>query len=80
MTGSEAGREEVGRLMKALLAWFRSHPKAADTLEGIDQGWLPQGEPRTREALAQALERLVAQGRVEKHVSPEGRRLYRWRR
>jgi hypothetical protein len=66
--------------MKGVVAYLRDHPKAADTLEGINQWWLPKDEARSRDDVARALEKLVAQGRIEKHVAPEGRRLFRRRR
>ncbi len=70
----------MGPVAKALRAYLRAHPQAADTLEGIREGWLPPGDAPGRDEVSRALEKLVAQGQLEKHISPDGRRLYRKRR
>jgi len=80
MASGDIKLDGVSQIMKALLAYLRNHPKAADTLEGISKWWLPRDEARSRDDVARALEKLVAQGRIEKHVAPDGRRLFRRRR
>jgi hypothetical protein len=62
-----------GALVQRLLAYFRSHPRARDTAEGIARFWL-DAEPREVE---RALEHLVKVGEV-REVRVIGARHYEW--
>ncbi len=70
----------VGQIAKAIRAYLKENPRAADTLEGISACWLAQGDVPSCDDVLRALERLVSQGQLEKHISPDGRRLFRKRR
>ncbi len=60
-----------------IVEYFRCHPAAADSLDGIVDWWLPQQRYETaRAAIQQALDDLVRQGVVDEFVRGETR-LYR---
>ncbi len=60
-----------------ILEYFRRHPAAGDSLEGILDWWLPQQRYETaRTAIQRALDDLVEQGLVEEVKCGE-RKLYR---
>lgn len=73
------GQDEVMRTRNALLAYLERHPNAADTLEGICQWWLTANEICSHEIVLLATKNLVAQGRLEEQVLPDGRCIYRGR-
>jgi hypothetical protein len=68
----------VQPLLAALASYLDTHPRAADTLEGIARWWLP--EPfacdSRPEDLARAVEQLTAQGRLHSLASPDGQTIY----
>lgn len=72
-------RVQTARTLAAeLIAYLDAHPRAADTAEGIAEWWLSgsgcwDGRPAT---LAEALETLVAAGRLARIETPDGRLLY----
>ena len=50
-----------------IVAYLAGHPEATDSLDGIVSWWLPrQRYEQTRERIQAALDRLVAQGVVER--------------
>lgn len=60
-----------------IVDYFRLHPAAADSLEGIVNWWLPQQRYETAKAIIQqALDDLVKQGVVEEVASGDAS-LYR---
>lgn len=64
------------RLINAITHYLDDHPKAADSVEGIMQWWLPQHERVDMEDLQQALDYLVETRAVSRIVLPDGRMLY----
>ena len=71
-----SGAESPSPIANALLAYLERHPEAEDTLEGIRSWWSPrEGSPRAD--VSCALEQLVAEGRLVKHVSRDGRCVFR---
>ena len=67
------------RVANALLAYVERNPNAADSLDSIGRLWLAQDEPFSRDDLSRALDRIIADGCIEKHVSPDGHCLFRKR-
>ena len=78
MTLRDTEGERVSRIVDTLLEYIERNPHAADTLDGISRWWLADGESNSREDLSSALDRLVAQGRFDTYVSPDGH--CRWRK
>ena len=61
----------------AILAYLRSHPEAADTLEGIVEWWLPRQRYATARAqIARVLGDLVGAGLLRRDRLPGGGELY----
>lgn len=61
---SQRGEEDIRR---AILEYLAEHPLATDTLEGIAAWWLMRQQVRTEVTmLTKVLERLVAEGLLEK--------------
>ncbi len=79
MTARDTEQGGLTQIAKAISEYLSRNPKAADTIEGISQWWLPKDEKRSTNDILCALEKLIAQGRVEKHISPCGRCLFRRR-
>jgi len=70
--------EETEAVAVVIQRYLASHPKAADTVEGVARWWIPR--QRMEETLARtqaALERLVARGAVERSRIDDGRVIYR---
>lgn len=74
--GSES--EDLEQMAEALSEYLLSHRKAADTLEGIRDWWLPKERfPSVGvEALELALEKLVLRGELARVESVGGLVLY----
>ena len=71
--------DEIEGISEELLAYFRRHPAAADTLEGVT-GWFLPERGQTHVAIVHAaLESLVRRGLIEE-VRAAGRTVYRLRR
>jgi hypothetical protein len=67
----------VATVAETIQRYLDAHPNAADSVEGITRWWLTR--QRYEEAIKiveQALERLVAEGKVAKTVTAEGTVLY----
>ncbi len=67
---------EVMELMYAIARYFRSHPHACDTLDGVARWWLAPASPPGRE-LQTALDLLGSEGIVEAVHAADGRTRYR---
>ena len=66
-----------GEIESAVIGYLRSHPDAADTLDGIVQWWLPRQRYETeRSRIAAVLARLVARGLLRVSGLPGGDALY----
>jgi len=60
-----------------ILQYLKAHPDAGDTAEGIAEWWLTeQGTDESEVLVEQALNHLVKQGLLERHVLVEGTILY----
>jgi hypothetical protein len=71
--------EEVAitAVAKTIQRYLDAHPNAADSVEGITRWWLTrQRYEEATKIVEQALERLVAEGKVAKTVTAEGAVLY----
>jgi Fe2+ or Zn2+ uptake regulation protein len=63
---------------REIIEYLRSHPDAADTVDGILDWWLPaQRYENAKNEIQQALHELVAQGLIKEVVLGNGNRLYR---
>lgn len=75
MSVEEYGSERV--IDVYLERYFVACPNAADTVEGILAWWLPHALAHVTPAeLTDALERLVAAGRLQRSLMPNGRVVY----
>ena len=59
-----------------ILAYLRAHPQASDSLEGIVSWWLPARFAAARDVVQDSLDRLVAQGLVERTRLADGTLVY----
>ncbi len=72
---SDSPTDEV--LAESLRQYLQTHPRAADTLEGIAKWWLPQAlQPKSLEEVEKALDDLVVQGVVKKTTTAAGMTIY----
>jgi hypothetical protein len=74
-------RAAVDRTLVEIRRYLAAHPDAADTVGGIMDWWLHE-EPEAAGSLADvewALERLEAEGEVERVAARDGRVAYRAR-
>ncbi len=68
-------------LKQEILRYVRAHAQSAETPEGIARWWLArQRFEDAIEVVLVALDELVAEGSLERHVLPGGTPLYRARR
>lgn len=66
-----------GEVERAVMGYLRTHPDAADTLDGIVDWWLPQQRYETERArIEAALRVLVARGLLRRSDLPGGTELY----
>jgi hypothetical protein len=64
-------------LVNEILVYLRAHQHAAETAEGVQRWWLPEGSAWKLAEVSAALERLVRKGHLERHVLPGGGPLFR---
>lgn len=64
---------EVG---DAILRYLDSHPRAADTSEGIARWWVPPGYPADPDTVLSALARLESQGLVRRRINADRHVVY----
>lgn len=79
MSGQEP--EAVERILAEIRRYLAAHPSATDTAAGIMRWWL-HSDPDAAGSLAdieRALERLEAEGELERCAAPDGRLAYRAR-
>lgn len=70
----EGATDYVAREIERYLA---EHPQAADTLEGVLDWWIWRQRLQVGgEQVRQALERLVAEGKVDCSTGPDGRMVF----
>lgn len=60
-----------------ILAYLRAHPQASDSLDGIVSWWLPARFVAARELVQASLDRLAAEGLVERTRLADGTIVYR---
>lgn len=63
----------MAQLAAAILDYVERNPDAADTVDGVSRWWLGPNNSASRDDVLHALERLVAEERLLKRVSPDGR-------
>jgi hypothetical protein len=69
--------EAVHLVVRGISSYLADHPEAVDTAEGILHWWLPRLRiDATVSAVHCALDRLRAQGTVERRALPDGRHVY----
>jgi len=74
---SEFNDVEVMRVANQIEGYLKSHPHAADTLEGITQWWLPgQGIEVSSLIVQQALNYLSLKAVVKCNANLNGNRIY----
>lgn len=74
---SNDGSIDNGEIETAVVSYLRSHPDAADTIEGIVAWWLPLQRYETCKARVEAaLTRLVDAGVLHRDWLPDGQKLY----
>jgi catechol 2,3-dioxygenase-like lactoylglutathione lyase family enzyme len=66
----------MARVVAAILDYVEQNPDAADTVDGIGRWWSGPHDSASRDDVLHALEKLVAEGRLIKRVSPDGRCLF----
>lgn len=70
-------QETIDSIANLIREYLRAHPKAADTLEGITDWWLPVRDRKASTELVQkALDSLVARDEIRRVRSPDGHVLY----
>lgn len=68
---------DMARLSDEILRYLRAHPRAADTVDGIVEWWLPrQRRDEAAGRVQRALDKLVASGLLEKIMLVDGTVLY----
>jgi hypothetical protein len=68
---------DIRALAKAIQAYLKVHPKAADTLDGVVAWWLcPRHAKPGRREVSMALELLINEGWVEKNSPAGGEPIY----
>lgn len=71
----------TGDLKQEILRYVRTHASSAETPEGIARWWLArQRFEDAVERVTEALDELVADGSLERHLLPGGTPVYRARR
>jgi uncharacterized protein YcaQ len=70
-------RETIATIAQQVRDYLSTHPRAADTLEGISGWWLPQQDGQASpELVQQALDYLVSRNEVVRVRSADGHVLY----
>lgn len=68
--------EDAADPARDILAYLHAHPQASDSLEGIVSWWLPARFMGARESVQQSLDRLAAEGLVERTRLADGTVVY----
>ena len=75
MVGKDGRR--TAALAREIRAYLKAHPNAADSVDGIAKWWLArQRYVEALDEIQEALEELVVQGVVAKHVTAGGKTIY----
>ncbi len=74
-SGSAASDDD--EIRRSVLAYLQVHPRAADTLRGVVNWWLPQQRyENSCRRIEQVLAALVAEGLLQRDQLPDGEVLY----
>jgi len=68
--------ERLVEIGDAILRYLDSHPRAADTSEGIARWWVPPEYRVDSDSICSALERLESQGRVHRRINADRHVVY----
>lgn len=66
----------LSQVSEAILAYLHDHPGAADTAQGIACWWLPTSLRSDPEVVLKALDDLLAQGRIRRHINADQHTIY----
>lgn len=69
-------RTSLSQVREAILAYLQQHPGAADTAQGIACWWLPETLRGDEETVAKALETLMAEGHIHRHINVDRHMIY----
>jgi len=77
---SDEPDERTARIVTAIQHYLASHPRAADSEQGIGDWWLPaMGVAATSSELAAAIRHLERRGALTRQVLADGKIIYRAR-
>jgi hypothetical protein len=68
---------EACRIAERVMRYLEEHVDAADTIDGIATWWLGDMLTPALPKIERAMRTLVAEGRVQEQVLPDGRVIYR---
>jgi hypothetical protein len=77
MSRRDAEADPVHRIARLVLAYLERHPQAEDTVDGISAWWLRGQRLSSRDDLLRALDKLVEEGHLVKHVRLDGSCVFR---
>jgi hypothetical protein len=72
----DTGGKAAAQLEAAILDYVEQNPDAADSVDGIRLWWSGLHDSASRDDVLHALERLVAEGRLIKRISPDGQCIF----
>jgi len=67
----------VHQIARLVVAYLERHPHAEDTVDGISAWWLQGQRLSSRDDLLRALDKLVEEGRLVRHVRLDGSCVFR---
>ncbi len=68
---------ELQAVLCALAAYLLAHPKASDTVDGMQRWWFEEGNLVNFDVLAEVLNIMKERGLMEERVAADGRVRYR---
>lgn len=68
--------DRLTEVVDAILRYLDSHPRAADTSEGIARWWVPPDRPVDPDTVLSALTRLESQGLVHRRINADRHVVY----
>ncbi len=71
-----SSQTSLSQVRGAILAYLGMHPGAADTAQGIACWWLPESLGGDEDLVSRALDALVAEGLVHRHVNVDRHMIY----
>jgi len=74
MTQEDSPRDE---LVVGILRYLLAHPRAKDTIDGIEKWWLPKNtSPEKKRRIEETLNRLASNGWLVARSSPQSETIY----